>query len=314
MVRVCKDLFPNPSNPDKAGFYMEESLKDQLDILLKNITKDWDFTIIISGQGEVRLGKSMIAAQIGCYWNYMIEKLYGKKNPFNIEDNYVFDGKDLIRKGNELGTKYPYSALIFDEAGADLEGRKVMQTTTQLVMDYLRECGQYNMLNILVLPEFFDLPKGIAISRSCFLIDVYYSSNDEGIFERGYYNFFSRRQKKMLYIYGKRDLNYYAVKHDLNGRFYKFFPLDEKKYKLAKLEALKRRECKKSSKDKVLRDAAWYIIYKELNWTQRAMCSKIEALTGFYLPEETLRDALAKFKYQENDEEANIKAKNSDSP
>ena len=302
MVRVCKDLFPHPSNPDKAGFYMEEPLKIQLDILLKNITKDWDFTIVISGQGEVRLGKSMIAAQIGCYWNYMVKKLYGNDNPFTIEQNYVFDGKDLIRKGNELGAKYPYSVLIFDEAGADLEGRKVMQTTTQLVMDYLRECGQYNMLNILVLPEFFDLPKGIAISRSCFLIDVYYSADSEGLFERGYFNFFSRRQKKLLYIYGKRDLNYYAVKQDLNGRFYKFFPLDEKAYKLAKIEVLKRRESKKSNKDKILRDAAWYVLTKEANLSQKALCMKMEALTGYYLPETTVSDALAKFKYQENDE------------
>lgn len=69
-MRVCKKWFPNEKNPEKAGFFMDERLVMQLEVLLKNITNDWDFTIIISGQGEVRVGKSMLAMQIACYWSY----------------------------------------------------------------------------------------------------------------------------------------------------------------------------------------------------------------------------------------------------
>src|SRR3990172_7192942 len=167
MVRVCCDWFPKGSFPyqKEDGFRMHNLLKAQLDILLKNIINDWDFTIIIAGGGEVRVGKSVLAMQIACYWAYEVERLYHKKILFNLNDNFVFDGDKLIESGNKLGKDFPYSPLIFDEAGADLEGRKIMLASTSSVLDYFRECGQYNLLNILVMPEYFDLPKGIAITR-----------------------------------------------------------------------------------------------------------------------------------------------------
>ena len=125
-----------------------------------------------------------------------MKELYNIDLPFSVKENMVLDGKRLIEIGNQLGQNHNYAPLIFDEAGADLEGRKIMQTSTQNVLDFYRECGQYNLLNILVLPEFFDLPKGIALSRSICLIDVYYVANEEDIFERGFFKFFSRRNKK----------------------------------------------------------------------------------------------------------------------
>jgi len=173
MARVCIDWFPKTN-----GFYMGDRLKLQIDVLLKNITKDWDFTIIITGQGEVRVGKSMLALQVGCYWTYEIWKRYKIKCPFNLKENIVFEGSKLIKAGNTLGMNHKYSCIIFDEAGADLEGRKIMSGSTQDVLDYFRECGQYNLLNILVLPEYFDLPKGIALTRSIFLLDVSYAADE----------------------------------------------------------------------------------------------------------------------------------------
>ena len=94
-----------------------------------------------------------------------------------------------------------------------------MSQLTQDVLDYYRECGQYNMLNILVLPEYFDLPKGIAMTRSICLIDVYYITDQDAIFRRGFFNFFSKRAKKKLYLKGKRELDYKAAKYDFNGKF-----------------------------------------------------------------------------------------------
>ena len=164
---------------------MHDTLKTNLDVLLKNVTKDWDFVIVISGSGRVRMGKSLLGIQIACYWTYQLERIHGIKVPFTIKDNIVFHGNRLIKQGNKLGTTHKHSVLIFDEAGADLEGVKAMKRTTQNVKDYLRECGQYNMLTILVLPEFFDLPKGIALSRSDFLLNCFTSMNDSDLIERG---------------------------------------------------------------------------------------------------------------------------------
>jgi len=298
MVRVCQEWFPNEKNPEKAGFYMDDQLKLQIDVLLKNIKNDWDFTILITGQGEVRVGKSKIAMDIACYWAYMLWKLYKIKVPFNLKENYIFDGKKLIEVGNNLGQNHPMAPLVYDEAGADLEGRKSMQTVTQDVLDFYRECGQYNLLNILVIPEYFDLPKGIALSRSIFLIDVYYSSDETGLFTRGYFNFFSKRQKKWLYLKGKRDLNYQAAKYDFHGRFYNFYQLNEKDYRKLKQDALTHRESIRRSKFLKQRDAAWYLLWSEFKMSQEQIGQRMEGLTGIFVPQNTISDALSHMKME----------------
>lgn len=58
MARVCEELFPATAKR-KAGYMLDDTLKAQLDILIKNIVNDWDFTIIISGGGSVRTGKCL---------------------------------------------------------------------------------------------------------------------------------------------------------------------------------------------------------------------------------------------------------------
>lgn len=298
MVRVCQEWFPKTN-----GFDMDERLVMQIEVLLRNIKNDWDFTILVTGQGEVRVGKSMIAMQIAAYWAYEIWKRFGIKVPFSEEDNFVFDGKKLIEIGNKLGKSFPYSPLVFDEAGADLEGRKSMQTQTQDVLDYYRECGQYNMLNILVLPEYFDLPKGIALTRSIFLIDVFYLPDKEAVFQRGYFNFYSRRSKKWLYLLGKKDLNYSKVHSDFGripGKFVKFYPIDEDKYKEAKQQALIRRESKRRNKFQLQRDACWYLLTQEFGVNQNKLGERMEGLTGIYVAQQTISDGIAHFKAENN--------------
>lgn len=298
-VRVCQEWFPNENNPEKSGFLLDQFLKLQLDVLIKNLKRDWDFTIIITGQGEVRVGKSVLAMQIMAYWSYIVWKKYGVENNITIKDNFVFDGKHLIRQGNYLGQNFKYAVLCFDEAGADLEGKKVMSGSTQDVLDYFRECGQYNMLNILVLPEYFDLPRGIALSRSIFLIDVYYVATPEGIFERGHFNFYSRRQKKWLYLKGKKNLDYGCVKRDFHGRFYNFYTVDEQEYRRAKQDALSRRESKKRNKFQIQRDACWFILHKEFGLTQKQIGERMENMTGIYVPQNTVCDGVRRYIIEE---------------
>lgn len=291
MARVCVDWFPETN-----GFYMDDQLKLQLDVLLKNVKNDWDFTIIVTGQGEVRVGKSKLGMDIACYWSYEILRLYKVKVPFNVKDNYVFDGQKLIEIGNRLGQNHPMSALVYDEAGSDLEGRKSMQTATQNVLDYFRECGQYNLLNVLILPEYFDLPKGIALSRSIFLIDVYYSANEEGLFLRGFFNFYSKRQKKNLYLRGKRNLDYHAAKYDFHGKFYNFYQVNEKEYRQAKQDALTARESNKKNKWMIQRDALMYLITERFHVTQEDLAHVIKMLCDISLTRQSISDSIQRFK------------------
>lgn len=241
MAYVCEKWFPKEKTGRKHdGFYMNDLLKKQLDVLIKNVRKDWDFTIIIGGSGEMRVGKSVLAMQIGAYWTYELEQNYNIKVPFNVKQNLVMSGNELMDKGNKLGMNYKYGVLINDEAADDLESTKVLKATTQAIKDYLRKAAQYNMLNIIVQSEFFEIPKSIAISRSIFYIDVSYNITETGVFQRGYFEFYSRRKKKQLYLKGKKDLNYNAVYRDFRGTFPNFYPLSEEEYRAAKLESLVR--------------------------------------------------------------------------
>lgn len=279
MSRVCQIEFPKGTyHLQRAdGFWMNQLLKANLDALLANAGKgdDWDFVFIITGGGRVRVGKSLLAMQIAKYWVSELKRLYGIETGFNEEDNIVFHGSKLIEKGHNLAKKYSQGVLIFDEAGADLEGVKVMKKSTQAVKDYLRECGQYNFLTILVLPEYFDLPRGIAITRSDCLIDVSRSVNQNGKFIRGFFKFYSWPTKRQLYIRGKKDLNYRAWKYDFQGRFFKFYPIDEQKYRDAKARALLSR---KEEGDATSKEVIWkrrsilsWIIAKEHGISNREL-------------------------------------------
>lgn len=265
MVRVCEEWFPIGSYPRQKleGFEMHEALKSQIDVMVKNITNDWDFTIIITGGGEVRVGKSALALQIGTYWTYMMEKIHGIKLPFSAKDNIIFQWEKLIEKGNELGSKHKYCCLVYDEAGETMEGTKSATMELRAVRDYLRECGQYNFLNILVLPEFFDLPKGIALTRSICLLDVYYTADAEGMFKRGYFNFYSRPKKKSLYLKGKKFLNYKASAFNFAGTFNRLYGIiDDNTYRETKKQALRNRESNSKDKTKLLAQTLTYILYK----------------------------------------------------
>lgn len=233
MTRVCREWFP-----ETDGFYMDDQLKLQLDVMVKNIVRDWDFTILISGQGEMRVGKSLLGLQIGIYWTYELLKRHKIDVPFNVQENVVFNGIDIVRKGMALGKKYKYAVLDYDEAADDMEGAKVMKGSAQRVKDYLRKAAQFNMLNIIIQSEFFEVPKYLAISRANCLIDVTYTADANGRFKRGYGRFFSRRTKKKLYLVGKKMLDYNAIKPDFKFTFPNFYPLDEKEYREGKRESL----------------------------------------------------------------------------
>ena len=299
MVRVCTKIYPKGfSHNIKDGFWMNDNLKAQLDILAKNIIHDWDFTIIISGGGEVRVGKPVLAMQIAAYWKYLMKKIHNKEVSLSVKKNFIFDGNELIKTGNELGEKYPYSQLIYDEAGADLQGKKIMTRMTQNVIDFYRECGQYNLLNILVIPDFFDLPKGLALTRSIFLLDVYYTHDENDLFIRGYFDFFSRKAKKYLYLNGKRNLDYNAASPEFSGRFYNFYPIDEQEYRNVKKEALRKREVMMRGKFQKQRDACWYLLNREIGWTQQSIAERMRQLTGIHVTQQTIADGVRHFKME----------------
>jgi len=309
MAYVCEDWFPLTDNPKdrrkNAGFYMNDLLKEQIDVLLKNVIRDWDFTILISGGGEMRVGKSLLGLQIAIYWTYQLLKLYKIKVPFNVKENIVLNGVDLMNKGTALGEKYKYAVLDYDEAADDLESTKVLRAATQMIKDYLRKAAQYNMLNIIIQSEFFELPKSIALSRSTCLLDVYYVPNENGIFERGYYNFYSRRKKKLLYLRGKKDLNYNCVTGNFNGYFTNFYPVDEQEYRKAKRDSIKSWRKFTAQQVKMIETmkSAFKILYQQ-GLTHREIAERVSKISKYKISHNYVGRLLRGEKYDgEFDEE-----------
>ena len=227
-----------------TDFSLDEYELRELNLMINHIKDDFDFIGLFSGHGGVRIGKSVKAMQYGAYITSEVNRIYKLENPWNEVDNFAFKGEELIEKAKRLP---PYSVIIYDEAGSDLVNRKYMQATTQALLDFFRECGQLNLFLMCVLPDFFDLPKQIAINRSNYLVDIDYR---EG-FTRGKYSFYGPKKKKILYIMGKKYYDYDCVRPDFKGHFMNRYTVDEQKYRARKYEALTGR--KKDAEDKKTR-------------------------------------------------------------
>jgi hypothetical protein len=221
-------------------YWMEQRLINDLNTVIHNLPHDWDFVCILTGNGMVRVGKSVLAQQVGYYVAYHIG------TPFSIE-NIVFSGEELIGTAHKLP---PHSVLIYDEARAELDSAKTLEKVSKILRDFFAECGMYNHFIILVLPDFFELNKRIAVTRSDFLINVfkhYEAKNVNNIdvleYKRGYFEFYGRDRKKRLYIDGKKAEDDYNIGMKLRnywGTFKDFRIIDKDEYEKKKLAFLRR--------------------------------------------------------------------------
>jgi len=224
MESVCKDIKVYTRKSEKWGFTLNKALKSNIDLMVKHVKKDWDFVFIISGHGQVRVGKSVLGQQVGAYISEMMGTPWGA-------DNIVFDSTKLQETSFNLPA---HSVIVYDEARDGLNSKKAMSGIQQDLIDYFTQCGQLNQFFILILPDFFDLEKGIAVTRSICLIDVYWA----GEFQRGRFNFYNSTQKRSLYFNGKRYQNYSAARPSFPGYFYDGYTVPREEYKKKKMQML----------------------------------------------------------------------------
>jgi len=100
------------------------------------------------------------------------------------------------------------STVILDEGYDGMNSGNVARSEFKEMMNLLMLVRQKNLNIIIVIQDFFSLAKTIAIFRSNTLFHVI--TNKKG--KRGTVLTFSRKKKKMLYILGKKYLNYGAVR------------------------------------------------------------------------------------------------------
>ena len=205
---------------------MEGYTQNNLDILAKHIKKDWFFMILVSGSGITRVGKSVLAQQIAYYLAWK------NKVKFDIDQIY-WHGEEVMKKAVKLPKWTPF---VYDEAKGGLDSKRAMETMTKNLTDFFAEAGQLNLIPIIVIPDFFDFKKEIAVTQSICLFNVYYRKE----FERGYYGFYSADDKRALYYKGKLFRNYFIKAPSFRGHFPNKYMVDETEYRRRKRLALKR--------------------------------------------------------------------------
>lgn len=244
-------------------FSLHTMLKDNLDIIKAKQKHDWDFKILISGDGLTRVGKTTLASQIALYLDNDMD-----------ETHFCYDGG----KVRELAiSKGKGRAIIYDEAKEGLDSKKAMQTYSQNIIDYFNECGYLNQFMIIILPDFFDLNKTIAMNLSICLINVIITDD----FNRGYFDFYSRKAKRKLYIKGKQFYNYDRSMRSFDGKFVKYFPFDYSKLEVIKAAAIAKKTDENLSKFELRYKARWERTVRYLNiienWSQKKIIKAVSS-------------------------------------
>jgi len=229
-------------------YYMDKNLRANLKEIPRFLRKSYDCVIIVSGRGKVRVGKSTMADQIAYYAAWLLAggKTKPKKEKVAFDNtNIVFSPDQLVHLAQSLPKK---SVIVYDEGRAGLDSIRAMENINKGMMDFFQECGQYQHVIIIVLPNFFRLSEDIAVPRSLFLVDVHHDSK----YNRGYFKFYNEIQKEYLYVWGKKKLGTYAKYNSttpsFNGRFTDFQPnIDVALYEKQKREALVKKQKRKAT-------------------------------------------------------------------
>jgi hypothetical protein len=127
-------------------------------------------------------------------------------------DNIVFTSQQFSKA---VKTLPEFNVILWDEAMlalATTEAITAMQTTIRKLFTTIRK---KRLMIILVIPYVFQLQKYFASSRAQLLIHHYSPDN----LKRGFWELYSKKKMKKLYVLGKRSNDTYVIRGDIRGRF-----------------------------------------------------------------------------------------------
>lgn len=236
------------------GIYIDGYLRSNLNIMRKEIKKDWDFVILVDGREGA--GKSVLAQTVAKYLD-----------PDLDIKNIIFRPDDFVKRVKEIKDKF--RCIIYDEAYGGLSSSSALQAKNKAIRQMLTEIRAKNLFLVIVLPSFFDLVKYVSMWRSACLLHVRVEK-----LQRGYFSFYNYNKKKNLYIFGKKFYSYQKPAPDFFGRFTNQYTVDEHSYKRKKIEAVEEIEEEEEKKSKYNRDE----IIKKLadqGWTQQKIAELV---------------------------------------
>lgn len=201
-------------------FYIDNHLAAGLDEEIKKVRqKDEDrFYVIDGGEGD---GKSVFAMQLAKYCD----------PTFNLARTCF--APEEFRKAILAAKKV--QSVVFDESFRGLSSRGALTEVNKILVALMMECRQKNLFVFVVMPTFFLLDKYVALWRARGLFHVYRKKG-----KKGFWVFFNRRKKKLLYLKGKTTYSYNQPKSQMKGHFVDVYAVNEREYRKRKEEAFKK--------------------------------------------------------------------------
>ena len=189
----------------REGMYMDgflyRSCKKAREVM--QTTKNY-LPIAISGYPG--LGKTTILTQVATFFD-----------PNFSEKDVVFKPIDFI---NLLKEAKPLSSKALDESYEGLSSEQIRKTVGQTLKVVLNVVRKKRLYIFIVIPNFFDLSKSVAVFLTRWLIHCY----SEAFGDVGRMVMFDRNTKRILYLKGKRFEDYNCIKADAKGVFTKYIP------------------------------------------------------------------------------------------
>jgi len=236
--------------------------KELLKVRKRVLTKDRDFVAVYDGEEGV--GKSVLAMQHA--------KLLDPE--FNL-DKVVFTADEFINIIRDPKTKKG-SAIVLDEAFSSANSRASLTEVNRSMVAVATEMRQRNLFVLLVLPSFFDLDRYFALWRCRALFHLYFTPQDDRR-----YILFTKDQKKMLYLYGKKFYNYNKPHSSFPPfNFPNYYTVDEQEYRLKKSKAFQERPVSRRAEGWLLQRNAYMKFLANVLQLNNHFISKIPTLYG----------------------------------
>lgn len=251
--------FKNPFKPEK-NVYVDNKLDRNLSKQVAAVTeKDKDKFFVVDGKEGS--GKSVFAMQLAARVDpsFNLSKVCFTPSQFK---QAIYDAD----KGQ---------AVVFDEAFTGLSSRAALSKINTLLVSLMMEMRQKNLFVFIVMPSIFILDKYVALHRAVGLFHVFTKKG-----KRGYWIFFNRHKKKMLYLFGKQTYSYSGKsipKSGFKGKFLDQYVVDENLYRLKKKKALKdKTEVKESFEGQLVRDRLLWCLSEEFKLSGKAVSELIK--------------------------------------
>lgn len=143
-------------------------------------------------------------------------------------DNCVFNSNQFM---DAVDKAEPNSVIIYDEA--DEMASHWADKIVSALKRKMKRIRKKNLFIFLITPDVFELQKYFVIHRTIALFNVYADEN----LNRGFWEVWNRRDKRLLYIKGKRFMDIRGHKPTRKGRFLdipKWYPISMSDYEAKK--------------------------------------------------------------------------------